>query len=221
MQTFIKILLVTAILILTMIFCTGCGKEKDSPENALNEIKIALEARDFDKLSQRVDLEKFFAQIYDDSTIELAANYDYYKEKYPADPYFQHDAEFLKHYNAEFRDLHLKFADDVKAAYFAKLPEPEKPEENPHAYVANEFENLRRVVSTQIKNIVVEKNNATITLSLKGDSSLRGQFVGELEFKFGFTKDAAEKWHLTKIENLDELTPTLVDKAELVWINFF
>ncbi len=219
MQTFLikKFLLLAAILIL----CAGCGEEKkDSPENALAEIQTALAERNFEKLSARVDSEKLFAQIYDDATLELAANYDYYKEKYPDDPYFQHDAEFLKKYNADFRDLHLKFANDVKAAYFAKMPAPAIPEENPQAYVANEFEELRRAVNTKIQSIVVDKDSAEMFLTLKGDSTLRGQFFGELTFKLGFIKDG-EKWHLDKIENLDELTPPLVDKAEVVWINFF
>ena len=217
MQTFLKKFLILAAI---MILCAGCGREEDTPQNALTEIQVALADRDFETLSKRVDIEKFFAQIYDAVTLELAANYDFYKEKYPDDPYFQHDAEFLKKYNADFKELHLNFANEVKAAYFAKLPEPETPEENPYAYVANEFEKVRRAVNAEIQNVTIDKNSAEMTLLLKGDSTLRGQFFGELIFKFGFTKDG-EKWHLNKIENLDELTPPLVDKAEIVWINFF
>lgn len=213
-----KLLAIT--LILVAVALAGCGKE-DSPEAALLEMQAALAEKDSKKLARRVDVEKLFIQIYEGTTLELAKNYDYYKEKYPNDPYFQHDAEFLKNYNEEFKALHLKFAEDVVAAYFAKLPEPETPEENPHAYVANEFEKVRRAVNAEIQNVIVDKNSAEMTLKLKGDSTLRGQFVGDLIFKFGFTKNDDDKWHLTQIENLDELTPPLVDKAELVWINFF
>lgn len=208
------------VLIMAAVMVGGCGAE-DSPETALNEMQNALAERDLAKLSKRVDVSRLFAQIYDDTTLELAANYEYYKEKYPDDPYFQHDAEFLKTYNEQFKALHLKFADDVKAAYFAKLPEPSTPEENPYAYIANEFEKVRRSVNAEIQNVTIDNDTAEMTLNLKGDSTLRGQFVGDLTFKFGFTKDDDDKWHLTKIENLDELTPPLVDKAEIVWINFF
>ena len=56
------------------------------------------------------------------------------------------------------------------------------------------------------------------TVKVKGDNSLRGAFVGLIYFKLGFEKIDG-KWKLTAIKNIDELTPTFVDKAELIWIN--
>ena len=208
-----------AIMILAaMILFNGCGKE-DTPEDALNEIKIALAERDAEKLSTRADLNEFFSVTYDAATVELAKNYDVYKEKYPDDPYFQHSAEFITDYNAEHKDLHLKFLNDVAAAYFAKIPEPATPEENPTAYVANEFEKIRQATNATVKEILVEKNHATITLLIEGDDSLRGKFIGQMEFKLTFRKEK-ERWQFEEIKNLDELTPILVDKAELIWVNF-
>ena len=204
-------------LILAVIFLTGCGQE-DSPEAALNEIKIALAERDSAKLSERVDLDKFFATTYDATTIELAKNYDAYKAKYPDDLYFQHSAEFLTEYNAENKNNHLKFLDEVQKSFFAKIPEPVTPEENPAAYVANEFEKIRRSTNATVKKIVADENSATIILEIAGDNSLRGQFIGEMTFELGFSKEN-ERWHFDEIKNLDELTPALVDKAEIVWIN--
>ncbi len=212
--------LVILIFFAVSVLFSGCGKS-DSPEGALSEMQLALSERDLKKLSERVDLDKFFAHIYDDATIELVKNYEEYRIKYPNDPYFQHDAEFLKQYNAEHRDLHLKFLHDVLTAYFARIPEPDTPEENPYAYVANEFEKIRLASISKIKDTSVDKNQATMTLEIQGDSSLRGMFIGQFTFKLGFDKDDAGKWRLTKIENLDELTPPLVDKAELVWVTFF
>ncbi|MBQ4403588.1 MAG: hypothetical protein II857_04190 [Selenomonadaceae bacterium] len=206
-------------LILAVIFLSGCGQE-DSPEAALNEIKIALAERDSAKLSERVDLDKFFATTYDATTIELAKNYDEYGAKYPDDPYFQHSADFLTTYNAEHKDLHLKFLDGVKNSFFAKVPEPATPEENPTAYVANEFEKIRAATNATIKETRIEDDRATIILELAGDSSLRGQFIGQMTFELAFHRDEKNRWHFDRIENLDELMPPLVDKAELVWINF-
>ncbi|MBQ7493244.1 MAG: hypothetical protein IJT47_02320 [Selenomonadaceae bacterium] len=206
-------------LILAVIFLTGCGQE-DSPEAALNEIKIALAERDSAKLSERVDLDKFFATTYDATTIELAKNYDEYGAKYPDDPYFQHSADFLTNYNAEHKDLHLKFLDGVKNSFFAKVPEPATPEENPTAYVANEFEKIRAATNATIKETRIKDDHATIILELAGDSSLRGQFIGQMTFELAFHRDEKNRWHFDRIENLDELMPPLVDKAELVWINF-
>ncbi len=205
-----------AIILAVMLIC-GCGKE-DSPENALAEIKIALAERDSQKLSTRADLDEFFSATYDATTLELAKNYDVYKEKYPDDQYFQYSGEFLTEYNAANKNNHLKFLRGVAESYFAKIPEPETPEDNPTAYVANEFEKIRQAASATIKKVVVNGNSATIFLELAGDDSLRGKFIGQMTFELGFRKEN-ERWQFAEIKNLDELTPALVDKAEIVWIN--
>lgn len=203
----------------TLIFLTGCG-QNDTPEAALNEIKIALAERNSEKLSERVDLNKFFSVTYDVTTIELAKKYDEYRAKYPEDPYFQHSAEFLTAYNAEHKNLHLKFLEDVKESFFAKMPEPLTPEENPTAYVANEFEKIRQSTDATIKDVHIEDDKATVVLNLQGDNSLRGQLIGQLTFELAFYRDEKNRWHFDEIKNIDELTPMLVDKAELVWITF-
>lgn len=203
----------------TIIFFTACGND-DSPENALEEIKIALAEKNLTKLSERVNMDEFFSATYDAATVELAKNYDVYKAKYPDDPYFQHSAEFLTNYNAKHKDLHLKFLDGVKAAYFAKIPAPENPQDNPAAYVANEFELIRQATNVTIKEIHVKDNRASVLLEISGDNSLRGQFIGQMTFKLAFHREK-KIWHFDAIENLDELTPNLVGKAEIIWITFF
>lgn len=207
-------------LLINLILFTGCGKN-DTPEVAFSEMQTALNERNFEKLSQRVDVEKFFAQTYDDVTVELVKNCVEYGEKYPEDPYFQHDAKFLQEYNTTHRELHLNFLRGVKDAYLEKIPEPETPEENPHAYIANEFEKILSASTAVIKDTKISDKNATMTVEMQGDSSIRGSFIGNLTFKLGFEKDSEENWKLIKIENLDELTPVLVDKAEQIWVTFF
>ena len=207
----------STIFILMTIFFTSCGVS-DSPEKALEEIQEALNTKDVEKFSARVNTEKLFAQIYDDATIELAKNCEVYGKKYPKDPYFQRDGEFIKKYNAEHRNLHLNFARKSYDAYFANLPAPHKPHDNPYAYVAHEFFEIHKVSNATVENVEVKENSATVTLKVEGDGSLRGFFVGLLTFKLGFEK-VGDKWIFTRIENIDELTPTFVDKAELVWIN--
>ena len=207
----------TTILILMTFFLSSCGIS-DSPEDSLQEIQDALNKRDFEKFSARVDTEKLFAQIYEDATIELAKNCETYGQKYPRDPYFQHDSDFIRKYNAEHKDLHLDFARKSMAAYFENLPEPKEPNENPYAYVAHEFTKIHLVSTAAVEDVKINGNSATVTVNIKGDGSLRGMFVGKLTFKLGFEK-IKDKWTLTKIENIEELTPTIVDKAELIWIN--
>ena len=206
-----------ASLFLFTIFFTACGND-DSPETATKEIQAALNQRDFEKFSARVDTEKLFAQIYQDATLELAANCEEFGKKYPKDPYFQRDGTFIKNYNEEHRELHLDFARKSMEAYFAKVPESENPHDNPYAYVAHEFERLHNVSAAQIDDVQIKNNSATVTVEVQGDSTLRGMFVGTLKFKLGFEK-INDKWKLTKIENIDELTAPIVDRAELIWIN--
>ena len=213
--------LFATILIFAAIVVAGCGKEEDTPTDALTEIQAALADRNSAQLSRRIDLEDFFAKFYDAATIELAENYDYYRKKYPKDPYFNHDAEFLKNYNDEFKTQHLKFAEDVVINFFKRVPEPEKPTENLEAYVANEFEKIRRAIRSEIKSVTIDENSAEMILNLNGDSTLIGQFVSDLDLTLGFTKDENGNWHLQEIKNMEQLTPLIVDKAEIIRISFF
>lgn len=205
------------IFILCSIFFTSCGVT-DSPEKAFEEIQESLNQKDFKNFSERVDIQKLFAQIYEDATIQLAKDCKTYGEKYPRDPYFQHDGDFIKNYNAEHRDLHLDFAQKSLNAYFENIPAPDDPQDNPHAYVASEFEKLHLVSSAEVDDVKIDGDNATLNVHVQGDTSLRGVFVGLLNFELGFQKIDG-KWKLTAIENIEELTPTFVDKAELIWIN--
>ncbi len=215
-----KLKIFATLILSSIIFLTGCGRQ-DSPEAALNEIKIALAERNETKLSARVDMDEFFSQTYDAATVELAKNYDAYKEKYPDDPYFQHSAEFLTEYNAEHKDRHLKFLDGVKDSFFDKIPAPEIPEDNPTAYVADEFQKICDATTATVKETIFDGDKATVVLDVHGDNSLRGMFVGQWIFKLAFHRDEKNLWHFDEIANLDELTPALVDKAEIVWITFF
>lgn len=208
------------LILLAVIFLTACGQQ-DTPEAALNDIQIALAERDSTKLDARADLDEFFAETYDAATVELAKNYAAYQAKYPDDPYFQYSAEFLTTYNAEHKERHLNFLRGVKDSFFAKIPEPATPEDNPTAYVANEFEKIRAATNATIKETRIDDDKATLILDVQGDNSLRGQFIGQLTFELAFHRDEKKRWHFDAIENLDELTPALVDKAELVWITFF
>lgn len=204
---------------LAVILIAGCGNYEDSPEKALEEIQIALNNKNYSKLAERVDLENFFGDVYDSATVELAKNYDEYKQLYPEDPYFQHNKDFLLNYNVEYREMHLKFLRDVHEAYFKNIPAPVNPEDNPPAYVADEFEKVRAATTMTMKSIVTDENKAVMTVEIKGDDSVRGQFIGTVNFEISFHKKN-NKWRVDKIENLDELMPALVDKAEKVWITF-
>ena len=75
-------------------------------------------------------------------------------------------------------------------------------------------------VNAEIKSVAIDKNSAEMILNLNGDSTLIGQFISDLDLTLGFIKDDNGNWHLKEIENLDVLTPILVDKAEIIKLNF-
>ena len=210
----------TLTILLAIFFFAGCAQE-DSPAAALNDIKIALETRDAEKLSTRVDLEKFFAATYDATTLALAEHYDEFQAKYPDDPYFRQDADFLTAYNAEHRTRHLNFLRGVSDSFFANLPAPTTPEENPTAYVANEFEKIRRASTAEILETRIDGERAIVVVDVQGDNSLSGQFIGRLRFELAFRRNEKKFWQLDAIKNLDALMPALVDRAELIWVTFF
>ena len=115
----------------------------------------------------------------------------------------------------------MKFLDGVKDSFFDKIPAPEIPEENPTAYVADEFQKICDATTATVKETIFDGDKATVVLDVHGDNSLRGMFVGQWTFKLAFHRDEKNQWHFDEIANLDELTPALVDKAEIVWITFF
>ncbi len=215
----VKLKVLLSLMLLVIFFSTGCQKEQDSPETALNEIKIALNERDLTKLSKRVDVDKFFSVTYDDATKEIAEHYSEYKLKYPEDPYFQHDIGFIEKYNAKNKAEHLWFAEKVKYAYLARAADPNQPQENLPAYVANELEEIFKAAEVTIRGTRIEGNEAILILDIQDETSNHKSIVGEMTFKLRFIRGENNLWHFEKIDNMDELMPTFVDKAEILWIN--
>ncbi|MCR5833340.1 MAG: hypothetical protein K6G55_01610 [Selenomonadaceae bacterium] len=214
-----KVKILLPLLLLIMFFSTGCQKEQDSPETALNEIRIALNKRDLTKLSERVDVDKFFSVTYDDATKEITEHYFEYKAKYPEDPYFQHDVEFIEKYNIKNKTEHLWFAEKVKYAYLARAAEPDQPQENPAAYVANELEKISKASEITIRGTRIEGDEATLIVDIQDSNDFYKDIIGDMTFKLHFTRGEDKLWHFEKIENMDELMPIFVDKAEMLWIN--
>lgn len=212
----IYLLLVAA---LTIGITGGCGGTKeDTPEAALNDIQIALANQDRQLIESRVDVDKFLDNLYSDVTVQIADNIKELHDRYPDDPYFWNSPEFIRKYNEEKRSFYMSFVNASVNAYF-------DPEVKPDTFVnlfaiqcAKEFKNICAAMETKISPAKKEDNHATIDFELIGDSTPYGQFVGNnLTFRFGFDRDKEGRWHLVKIENLNELIFPIVDRAELVW----
>jgi len=211
-----KFLLIFAALTLG-ITGSGCGSEEDTPETALNDIKIAISNQDRQLLESRVDTDKFLNDLYSDITVEIADNISELHNRYPDDPYFWNTPEFIRKYNEDKRSFYMSFVNASVEAYF-------NPDMKMDNFInifaiqcANEFKNLCAAMDTKLSPAKIQGNHAFIEFELNGDDTPYGKFVGNLNFRFGFDKDDKGRWHLVKIENLNELIFPLVDRAELVW----
>ena len=201
---------------LTLGITGGCDKE-DTPEDALKDIQIAISKQDRQLIQSRVNVDKFLNDLYSDVTIELADNVETFHKSYPDDPYFWNTPQFIKKYNEDKRDFYMSFVTASVNAYF-------DPETKPDNFIslfaiqcAKEFKNICAAMDTKTSPAKIQGDHALIDFEVNGDETPYGKFLGNLTFRFGFDKDKDGRWQLTKIENLGELMPALVDKAELVW----
>ncbi len=194
----------------------GCGKG-DTPEEALKDIQTAIANQDRKLIENRVDVEKFLNNLYGDVTIELADNVETFHKNYPDDPYFRNTPQFIKNYNEEKRNFYMSFVNASVNAYFDRDMKGDNFISLFAIQCANEFKNLCAAMQTKSSEAKIQGDHAIIDFEINGDDSPYGKFLGNLKFRFGFDKDKNNRWHLTKIENLDELMPALVDRAELVW----
>ena len=105
---------------------------------------------------------------------------------------------------------------EAAAAYFENLPEPDKPEGNPHAYVAKEFEGILNHSSAVVKEIKKDGNHAVMTVEMQGDNSIHGKFIGKLTFKIGFEKDETIINKITV--DLDKTAQNILEKNKNITV---
>ena len=195
----------------------GCGSKEDTPEDALRDIQIAISNQDRKLIDSRVDVDKFLNNLYSDVTNEIADNVEKLHNNYPDDPYFWNTPQFIRKYNEDKRGFYMSFVNASVDAYF-------NPDLKADNFInifaiqcAKEFKNLCAAMDTKSTPAKIQGNHAIIDFEVTGDSTPYGQFLGNLTFRFGFDKDEQGRWHLVKIENLNEIIYPIVDKAELVW----
>lgn len=186
-------------------------------ENVIEEMRTAINQRDFDALSKYVDVKKFLDDGYDDVTDELALNCDKFHELYPRDLFFKFGARALRFYNSKFRSVHLGFIVRVIKAYFDKnLVPPKSFTAAPIDYCAVELSKMLKSLNCNVKNFSVENSRAVAEVEIFGDNSYYGKIWGSLNFKFEFIK-AGEIWQLKQILNVRELVAPVLDMAERFW----
>lgn len=186
--------------------------------NVLEEMRTAINTRDFATLTKYVDVEKFLSEGYEEVTDELAKNCAKFHELYPHDLFFKFGASVLRFYNARFKGVHLGFVTRVMKAYFDKnLTPPKSFTAAPIDFCAVELSKMFKALTSNVKKITVEKKRAVAEVEIFGDSSYYGKIWGSLNFQFEFVETEKNLWRLKKIINVRELVAPVLDMAERFW----
>ena len=183
----------------------------------IEEMRTAINERDYEKLTRHIDVEKFWDEGYDEVTDELAKNCDKFHKLYPHDLFFKFGSSVLRFYNSKFRGVHLGFITRVMKAYFDKnLVQPKNFTSAPIDYCAVELSKMLSALTSDVKKIEAEKSRAVVEVEIFGDNSFYGKIWGSLNFKFEFV-EVGEVWKLKQILNVRELVAPVLDMAERFW----
>ena len=206
----------TLVLMLTVL---GCARE-ETPEDALNEIKEAIEQYDYEKFSARVDVRTLLDSAYDDSTLALADRVKDFGAAYPDDPFFRNRADDIILYNELNRDEHMKFVREVVSLCFERqLTAPNNFSDDTIAGTAAELRNYYSTASSTVESVTIKELRAEVRLNVTVESKYAGGKYN-LPLALEFDKDG-ERWILKRVSDINEIIVPLVDIAEILWPDQF
>ena len=189
----------------------------NTPQDELKKILAAINARDVEKFSARVDLKNLMNVGYDEVTDVLAKNCANFHELYPKDLFFKFGATILRIYNEKFRGVHLGLINKVIAAYFdGTFKDAKTFSETPIKFLAAELNTLLKALRADFGEENISGDKATLAVKMVGDNSSYGKMIGVLNFVLEFDK-RGDEWRLNKIKNVEELVPPVLDIAERYW----
>ena len=158
-------------------------------KNTLEEMRTAINEKNFEHLTKYVDVKKFLDDGYDEVTDELAQNCDKFHKLYSHDLFFKFGSRALRFYNSRFRSVHLGFVTRVMKAYFDKnLVPPKSFTSAPIDYCAVELSKMLKALTSNVKKITVEKSRAVAEVEIFGNNSYYGKIWGNLNFQFEFVR---------------------------------
>ena len=189
----------------------------NTPQDELKKILAAINARDVETFSARVDLKTLMNLGYDESTDFLAKNCAKFHELYPKDLFFKFGSTILRLYNEKFRGVHLGLISKVIAAYFdGSFKDAETFSKTPIKFLAAELNNLLKSLRAEFGEEKISGDKATLAVKMIGDNSSYGKMIGVLNFVLEFDR-RGDDWRLYKIKNVEELVPPILDIAERYW----
>ena len=185
-----------------------------------DELKIilsAINARDEKIFSAHVDLKTLMDIAYDEATDVLANNCSKFHELYPHDLFFKFGSRILRLYNDKFRGVHLGLIKKVIAAYFdGSFKEAKTFSKTPIKFLAAELDRLLKAVRADFGEEKILGDKATLAVKMVGDASSYGKMIDTLNFVLEFDR-RGDEWRLSKIKNVEELVPPILDIAERYW----
>jgi len=189
----------------------------ETAQDELKKILAAINSRDVEKFSARVDLKNLMNVGYDEATDVLAKNCTKFHELYPKDLFFKFGSKILRLYNEKFRGVHLGLISKVIAAYFDGSFKGAKTfSETPIKFLAAELNNLLKALRADFGEEKISGDKATLAVKMVGDNSSYGKMIGVLNFVLEFDR-RGDEWQLNKIKNVEELVPPILDIAERYW----
>lgn len=203
---------------------TGCSSapqastEGSSPEAAVKELQQAVIERDLSRISSCTDMEAFLADTYDNSAREMSSVIGELHQRYPDDPFFWHDTEFMQQYAKDHRDISLMFINKILGYYFSNTVPAATYDENPESWLSGELKKLHDACKAEIQDIHrADASHAEVALYLKGDGSPYGALTDGIVLKLSMEQQKDGTWKFIRIANIRELIFPVADKAEMFW----
>lgn len=211
---------VLPLIILSLLLLVGCGKEEDTPELALEEIKQAIETCDQEKFAARVDEKFLLEHAYDDAATELVLRAREFRALYPNDPFFRNDPEFIMTYIDLNRAEHMKFVEAVVEECFNRtLQPPAELEKDTISGTASELRYYYATANSVPKKILADEHRASARFDVSFESLYaKKKVVLPLELEL---EKEGERWRLKRIKNVGEMIDPLVEIAEILWPDQF
>lgn len=187
-------------------------------EYAAAQIAKAITMRDALLFERYVDVTRLVERGYDDGSRVLSDNVTDLHERYPEDPFFWHDAAFMRAYTAKHRKDALRFIREGMHRYFIDAGDPPVFSDDPTGFVAHEVGKIIEVTRAAI----VEKRasgdrRTTLRVRFDGEPTAYGALANGIEMDLLFERAESGDWRLVEITNAEELLLPVTASAEAFW----
>ena len=209
--------ILAAALILALCTAAFAYARERSPEHALAEIAQGIQARDYDRVAEYVDLPALVSAAYDESTTILCRDIEKLSRMYPQDWFFRHDTAFMTAYIDDRREADKAFALRAMEMYLNPEARPLTKTDGEARWIADETQKFLEEYDAQVVKVEEEGGSAVATIALKGHDTPYGRLAPELTLKAALEQQADGRWKVVRVSNVKELFYPVVDGIENYW----